>query len=190
MSMKNPAVKLVLELGPLVVFFITNSKYGIFAATAVLMATTVVSLVVSYVLTRRVPIMPLVTAVCVLVFGGLTLYLQNDTFVKVKPTFINLLFASALGAGLFFNRSLIKIALGEVIHLQDEGWRVLTWRFTGFFIFLAGLNEIVWRSFDTDVWVAFKSFGVMPITFLFMMSQIGLLQRYQLQQEITQPSEK
>jgi intracellular septation protein len=187
--MKKGMLKLVLEVGPLVIFFVANGIYGIFVATGVLMVATTSSLVGSMVMLRRLPIMPLVTTVCVLIFGGLTLYLQNDTFIKVKPTFINLLFAGGLGVGLFFRRSFMKIALGEVIHLSDEGWRILTWRWTGFFILLAVLNEIVWRSFPS-YWVAFKSFGVMPITFLFMMTQLGLLQKYQLQQETAQTTEK
>ena len=189
MHTKKGAIKLGLEVGPLIVFFLTNARFGIFAATAVLMGATLASLAGSVLLMRRVPIMPLVTALCVLIFGGLTLYLQNDMFIKVKPTVINLLFASGLGIGLLFGRSMMKIALGEIIHLSDEGWRILTWRWTGFFIFLAILNEIVWRGFEA-YWVAFKSFGVMPITFLFMMAQIGLLQKYQLQQETAQPTEK
>ena len=189
MQVKKGAIKFILELGPLVVFFLTNARFGIFAATGVLMAATLISLAGSMLLMKRLPIMPLVTAACVLIFGGLTLYPQNDTFIKVKPTVVNLLFAGGLGVGLLFGRSLMKIVLGEVIHLSDEGWRILTWRWTGFFIFLAILNEIVWRGFPT-YWVAFKSFGVMPITFLFMMTQIGLLQKYQLQQETAQPTEK
>ena len=183
-------LKLVLEVGPLAVFFLVNGRYGIFTATGVFMVATLASLAGSWLLLRRVPIMPLVTAGCVLVFGGLTLYLQNEVFIKMKPTIVNLLFASALGTGLLFGRSLMKIILGEVIHLHDEGWRLLTLRWTGFFIALAILNEIVWRLFTTETWAAFKLFGVMPITFLFMMSQLGLLQRYQLQQDAAHSSEK
>ena len=186
----NGLLKLALEVGPVAVFFFVNGRYGIFTATAVLMAATLVSLACSLLLLRRVPVMPLVTAGCVLIFGGLTLYLQDEVFIKMKPTIVNLLFASALGIGLLFGRSLMKIMLGEVIHLSDEGWRLLTLRWTGFFIALALLNEFVWRLFSTESWAAFKLFGVMPITFLFMMSQVGLLQRYQLQQEASQPAEK
>ncbi len=182
--------KLALEAGPVAVFFIVNSRYGIFNATGVFMVVTLAALLGSIALFRRVPIMPLVTAACVLVFGGLTLYLQNETFIKMKPTFVNLLFAAALGIGLLFNRPLMKIALGEVIHLRDEGWRILTLRWTGFFIVLAILNEIVWRLFSTESWAAFKLFGVLPISMLFMMSQVGLLQKYQLQHKPAEPAEK
>jgi intracellular septation protein len=182
--------KLALEIGPLGVFFFANSRYGIFAATGAFMVATVISLTLSAVLMKRLPVMPLVTGVFVIVFGGLTLYLQNETFIKVKPTIVNLLFAAALGAGLLFGRSLMKIVLGEVIQLRDEGWRLLTLRWAGFFLALAVLNEIMWRLFSTETWAAFKLFGVMPITFLFMMSQIGLLQKYQLPPEAAQPAEK
>jgi intracellular septation protein len=189
--MKNKGLlKVVLEVGPLGVFFLANWQYGIFAATATLMVATTVALALSVLLLGRVPVMPLVTAGCVLIFGGLTLYLQNEIFMKVKPTVINLLFAGGLGVGLLFGRSFVKIILGEVIQLHEDGWRLLTVRFAIFFVCLAILNEIVWRYFDTATWVAFKSFGIMPITFLFMMSQVGLLQRYQLQQDTAHSSEK
>jgi intracellular septation protein len=188
--MKKGALKLVLEVGPLVVFFLTNYQYGLYTATGVLMAAMVIALGCSFLLLRRVPVMPLVTAACVLVFGGLTLYLEDETFIKVKPTIVNLLFAGGLATGLLFGRSFMKVIMGEVIHLTDEGWRLFTWRWTGFFVALAILNEIVWRLFSTQFWVTFKTFGVMPITFLFMMSQLGLLQKYQLQQEAAQPTEK
>jgi intracellular septation protein len=183
-------IKLVLEVGPLAVFFLVNARFGIFTATGVFMGVTLAALAASLLLLRRVPIMPLITAACVLIFGGLTLYLQNEMFIKMKPTIVNLLFAGGLAVGLMFGRSLMKIALGEVIHLSDQGWRLLTMRWTGFFVFLAILNEIVWRGFSTESWAAFKLFGVMPITFLFMMAQIGLLQKHQLQPETAQPTEK
>ena len=186
----NGLLKLGLEMGPLGFFFVANAQYGIFAATGVFMIATVISLAVSAVMMKRLPIMPLVTGVFVLVFGGLTLYLQNDTFIKIKPTIVNLLFAAALGTGLMVGRPLMKVVLGEAIQLRDEGWRLLTLRWTGFFLALAVLNEILWRGFSTETWAAFKLFGVIPITFLFMMSQIGLLQKYQLAQEASQPAEK
>src|SRR5688572_17601309 len=178
-----PLLKLVLELGPLVVFFLANNRFGIFTATGVFMAVTVVSLIASKLILKKIPIMPLVTGCFVLVFGALTIYLHDDLFIKVKPTIINLLFAVALAGGLYFGRSLMKTLLGDVIKLQDEGWRKLTMRWAAFFLFLAILHEIVWRGFSTDSWVAFKTFGIMPITFLFMMAQIGLLQKYQLPED-------
>jgi intracellular septation protein len=181
-------VKFLLEMGPLGVFFIANSKTDIFIATALFMAATAVSLTLSLIIMKRVPVMPLVTGGFVLVFGALTLYLQNEIFIKMKPTIVNLLFAAALAGGLYFGRSLMKIVLGEVIQLREEGWRKLTLRWTGFFIFLAILNEVMWRGFSTETWAAFKFFGIMPITFLFMMSQIGLLQRYQIESNTAEPA--
>jgi intracellular septation protein len=132
--------------------------------------------------------MPLVTGAFVMVFGGLTLLLQDETFIQMKPTIINLMFAAALTGGLYFGRSLIKIVIGDVIKLQDEGWKKLTARWIIFFILLAVLNEVVWRNFSWDSWVAFKTFGIMPLTMIFMMAQIGLLQKYQIEDDNTEAS--
>jgi intracellular septation protein len=176
----NPLLKLVLEVGPLTIFFVMNGRFGIFYATAAFMVATAASLLASWLLLKRVPILALVTGIFVMVFGFLTIYLQDDTFIKIKPTIVNVLFAAILAAGLYFRRPVLKLALGEVFKLQDEGWRVLTLRWMGFFIFLAILNETIWRNFSTDTWVSFKSFGVMPLTFLFMMSQITLIMKHQI----------
>lgn len=173
-------LKLALELGPLAVFFIANNKFDLFTATAAFMAATVLSLIASRLLLKKIPVMPLVTGVFVLVFGGLTLYLHDEIFIKMKPTIVNLMFAAALAGGLYFGRPLTKIVLEDVIRLQEEGWRKLTVRWAAFFVFLALLNEVVWRNFETSTWVAFKTFGIMPLTMIFMMAQIGLLQKYQL----------
>jgi len=181
-------MKLALELGPLVIFFLTNSQFNLMIATAAFMVATVISLTASRILFRKIPTMPLVSGVFVLVFGGLTLYLQDEIFIKMKPTIVNLLFASALAGGLFFGRLLIKIVLEDVIRLQEEGWRKLTIRWAGFFLFLAVLNEVMWRNFSTDTWVAFKTFGIMPLTMLFMMAQIGLLQKYQIEDDTADAS--
>lgn len=175
-----PLLKLALELGPLVIFFVGNSRFDLFVATAAFMVATVISLIASRLLLKKLPIMPLVTGVFVLVFGGLTLYLHDEMFIKMKPTIVNLLFASALAIGLYFGRPLTKIILEDAIKLQDEGWRILTVRWAAFFVFLAILNEIIWRNFETSTWAAFKTFGVIPISMIFMMAQIGLLQKYQL----------
>lgn len=178
----TPLLKMLLELGPLVIFFLMNSWYGIFYATGVFMVATVISLVASKLLLKRIPILALVTGVFVLVFGALTIYLQNDIFMKVKPTILNFLFATILATGLYFRRPLLKLLLGEVLRLQEEGWRLLTLRWAFFFAFLAVLNEIVWRNFSTDTWVSFKLFGIMPLTFIFMMSQVTLVIQYQLEE--------
>jgi intracellular septation protein len=174
----NPTLKLVLDLGPLLVFFAANSRFGIFAATGAFMAAIVLALAVAYALTRHLPIMPLVTAVVVLVFGTLTLVLHDELFIKVKPTIIYVLFGGVLLVGLAFGKSLLGVVFDSVFHLTEEGWRRLTWRWALFFLALAVLNEIVWRTQTTDVWVSFKVFGVVPLTFLFAALQYPLLTKY------------
>jgi intracellular septation protein len=174
----NPVLKLVLDIGPLVLFFAINAKLGIFNATAVFMAAVLAALVVAYVLTRRVEVMPLVTAVVVLIFGGLTLVLHDDLFIKLKPTIIYVLFGGALVVGLMMGKPLLGIVFDSVFDLTEEGWRKLTWRWALFFFALAILNEIVWRNFSTNVWVSFKLFGVVPLTLLFGALQYPLLQKY------------
>lgn len=172
-------VKMLLELGPLVVFFTVNSYVGIFWGTAAFMVATVVALVAARVTSGRVPIMPLVSGVFVLLFGGLTLVLQDDLFIKMKPTIVNTLFAAILLGGLYFRVALLKHLFGEVFNLTEEGWRVLTLRWALFFVALAIINEIVWRSFTTDFWISFKIWGVMPLTMAFAIAQVGLLKRHE-----------
>jgi len=176
---RKQLIKLVVELGPLIVFFIANSRFGIFAGTGAFMVATVVALAASQALLGRIATMPLVTGVFVLVFGGLTLWLQDDHFIKIKPTIVNGLFAAILIAGLVSGRLFLKIVFGDVMHLSEEGWRILTLRWAIFFVVLAILNEVMWRFFSTDTWVAFKVFGIMPITFLFALAQIGLIKKYE-----------
>lgn len=171
----NPTVKLALELGPLVVFFLLNYKAGIFAATGGFMIATVISLTMSKILLGKIAIMPLVTGVFVMVFGGLTLYLADDLFIKLKPTIVNCIFGSILLGGLAFKVPLLKPLLGDAFPLDDEGWVKMTFRWGLFFFFLALVNEVVWRNFSTDVWVNFKVFGIMPITMLFAGSQVYFL---------------
>lgn len=166
-ELKPQLIKLGLELGPLVLFFILNGRAGIFVATAWFMGAMVVSLVLSWLILKRIAVMPLVTGVVVLIFGGLTLYLQDDTFIKLKPTIVNMLFGGVLLGGLLFGHSLLRYVFGDVYKLRDEGWRILTWRWTIFFFVLALINEIVWRNFSTDFWVAFKVWGIMPLTLIF-----------------------
>jgi intracellular septation protein len=195
----NPLLKLALDLGPLLLFFFANSKpalfepfirpiipaavatgerAGIFVATAVFMVAILVALVVSYALTRRLPMMALVTAVVVVVFGGLTLVLQDELFIKLKPTIIYLLFAGTLFGGMLFRKPLLALVFDQMFHLTEEGWRKLTIRWALFFLALAVLNEIVWRTQSTDTWVTFKVFGVLPLTFAFAMLQYPLLVKY------------
>ena len=179
-ALKDQLLKLAVEVGPLVVFFVVNARAGIFWGTGVFMGATVLSLIASRILFGRIPVMPLVTGVCVMVFGGLTLWLQDDHFIKIKPTIVNALFAGALFIGLLAGQSLLRVIFGEVFRLTDEGWRKLTLRWAFFFAFLAVLNEVVWRSFTTDTWVSFKVFGVMPLTMAFAVAQVGLLRQYEL----------
>ena len=174
----NPFVKLALDIGPLILFFVVNAKGGIFAATAAFMAAVVVALVVSYVLIRRFPVMTVVSAVIVMVFGGLTIFLHDDTFIKMKPTLIYLLFAGVLGGGLLLRKPLLSIVFDSVFHLTDEGWRKLTIRWAVFFLLMAVLNEIVWRTQSTDFWVSFKLFGFVPLTFLFAIAQLPLMKKH------------
>jgi intracellular septation protein len=177
----GPVLKFALDLGPLAVFFFANAQADIFVATGAFMVAILVSLAVTYSIERRLPILPVVTAVMVLAFGSLTLILNDETFIKLKPTIANVLIAAALFAGLAIGRPFLKIVLGTVFELNDEGWRKLTWRWAWFFLFLAVLNEIVWRNTSSDVWVNFKVFGIMPLTILFSLSQLRMLQRYKIE---------
>jgi intracellular septation protein len=179
-ELKPQLIKLALELGPLLVFFFVNARLDIFAATAWFMGAMVLSLGLSWLILKRIAVMPLVTGAVVLVFGTLTLLLQDDTFIKMKPTIVNSLFAITLLGGLLFGQSLLKYVFGEVYKLKPEGWRKLTINWGLFFVFLAISNEVVWRMFDTDFWVAFKVWGIMPITVVFSMLQLPLLTRYAL----------
>lgn len=174
----RPAVKLLLELGPLVVFFFANSRGDLFVATGAFMTATVISLTLSWILMRRLPIMPVVSGVVVLVFGGLTLALQDELFIKLKPTIVNLLFAGALFTGIAFNKPLLAIVFDAAFELTHRGWMKLSLRWAWFFVFLAVVNEVVWRTQTTDFWVAFKVWGIMPITMVFAVAQAPLLQRY------------
>jgi intracellular septation protein len=172
--------KLVIELGPLLVFFATNALAGIYAGTAAFMAATVISLAASRILHQKVPVMPLVSGVIVLVFGGLTLYLQDETFIKLKPTIVYSMFAVLLAAGLMLKKPLLELLFGSAFSLTEEGWRKLTVRWIVFFFAMAIVNEFVWRNFSTDTWVSFKAFGFLPLTLLFTFAQLPLLQRHGL----------
>jgi intracellular septation protein len=170
-------IKLGLDLLPLGVFFGTNLTLGIFWATGLCMVASVVSLAASRLLLKRLPVMALVTAVGVLVLGTLTIWLHNDIFIKIKPTIVNTLFAAALLGGLYFNQLFVKTLLQDAIALTDEGWRKLQFRWGFFFVFLALLNEVVWRTCTTNVWSASK-FANIPLTFVFMVAQIGLFKQF------------
>jgi len=174
------AAKLAIELGPLLVFFSANAAAGIYVATATFMAVTLIALGVAWWRYHKVPVMPLVSGVVVLVFGTLTLYLHDDTFIKLKPTIVYLTFAAFLGVGLLFKKPVLELLLGSVFNLTEAGWRKLTARWALFFIAMAVLNEIVWRNASTNAWVSFKAFGFLPLTFLFALAQMPLMQRYDI----------
>ncbi|RWJ38365.1 MAG: septation protein A [Mesorhizobium sp.] len=192
----NPLLKMVLELGPLMVFFFANARsawltqkfpalaeFGgpIFVATGLFMAATAIALIASWLLTRTLPIMPMVSGVVVFVFGALTLYLQDDIFIKMKPTIVNMLFGGVLLGGLFFGKSLLGYVFDSAFSLDADGWKKLTFRWGLFFLFLALVNEVVWRNFSTDAWVTFKVWGIMPITLLFTFRQMPLIMRHSLE---------
>ena len=195
----SPLARLAIEAGPLVVFFVTNATFGggggedgtdggaggggIFVATGAFMVAMTLSLVASWRLERRLPPMPLITTVFVLVFGGLTLWLEDDVFIKLKPTIVNLLFATILAVGLWLRRPFLKIAFESAFRLTDEGWRRLTLRWIVFFVLLAALNELVWRTTSTDTWVTFKVFGILPLTLAFGATLLPLIRRHELAPE-------
>lgn len=177
-ELRPQLIKMALELGPLVVFFIVNSRADIFSGTAWFMGAMVLSLVLSWLLLKRIAIMPLVTGVVVLIFGGLTLWLHDDTFIKIKPTIVNSLFGLVLLGGMLFGQSLLKYVFGDVYKLKPKGWTILTMRWGIFFFVLAVLNEVVWRTQSTDFWVAFKVWATMPLTVVFAALQLPVLTKY------------
>lgn len=182
-SEQSVALKLLIEIGPLLIFFGVNAYHGIFAGTAAFMVATVVSLGFAWSRYHKVPVMPLASAVVVLIFGGLTIYLQDETFIKLKPTIVYSAFAALLLAGLVAQKPVLALLFGPVFNLTDEGWRRLTVRWAVFFVLMAVLNEFVWRNFSTDIWVSFKAFGLLPITLVFAMAQVPLMQRYGMPEE-------
>jgi intracellular septation protein len=203
----SPGLKLMLDLGPLLVFvlgyfkpqwftpllsrvlpdsLLTGEHVGIFVATTLFIPATLAALAASYAMTRHLPVMPVVTAIIVVVFGGLTLFLQDEDFIKLKPTIVYLLFAAALLGGLAFKKPLLGMVFDSAFSLTDEGWRKLTLRWGLFFVAMAVLNEFVRHRYSTDVWVSFKAFGFLPLTMIFALAQFPLLQKYAVQE----PSEK
>jgi intracellular septation protein len=184
----NPLVKLALELGPLIVFFAANARWNIFVGTAAFMAAVLAAFAASYLLTRRLPLMALVSAAVVVVFGGLTLALHDAVFIKLKPTIIYALFGMILLGGLAAGKSLLAVVFDQMFNLTEEGWRKLTLRWGVFFFAMAALNELVWRTQSTETWVTFKAFGVLPLTFLFAATQYRLLMRHEARAEDAPPA--
>ena len=173
--------KLLIDIGPLAVFFIFYTRSGLQASILPFMVATVIAVLFSYILEKKIPIMPTAGAAIVLLFGGLTIYFDNEVFFKMKPTIINLLFAIILYLGILINKPLLKYLLGAALKLEEVGWKILTQRWIGFFIALAILNEIIWRTQSTDLWVNFKVFGILPITFIFTLTQFSLIKKYQIE---------
>jgi intracellular septation protein len=178
----NPLVKILIEAGPLIAFFLANWLGGIFWATGIFMAAIVLALALSWILTRKLAIMPLISAGFVAVFGVLTLWLHDETFIKVKVTLINALFGVVLLGGLFFRQTFLKFVMGEAIKMTDEGWRALTIRWGIFFLFVAVANEVVWRMVSTDTWVNFKV-ALLPVTVVFALSQAPMMTKHMIQDE-------
>jgi intracellular septation protein len=177
----SPALKVLVEAGPLIAFFLANWKAGIFWGTGIFMAATAAALAVSWAMTRRLAIVPLIGAGFVAIFGALTLWLHDDTFIKLKVTLINALFGTVLLGGLVFGQVLLKFVLGEAIRMPDQAWRTLTIRWGVFFYFLALLNEFVWRTQSTETWVSFKVFGLLPLTLVFALAQGPFMARHMIE---------
>lgn len=181
--------KMILDLAPLLIFFAAYMATDIYVATAVLMTATVVSMIVSRLWLGHISVTLILTTVLVVGFGALTLWLNDPSFIKMKPTMVNLLFAGALGAGLFTGRNFLQLLLGQAFRLTEEGWRKLTYRWIGFFLAMAVLNEIVWRNFSEATWASFKVFGILPITIIFAMLQVGLIQRHGIENTDNTPAQ-
>jgi intracellular septation protein len=179
-AVPHPLFKLATELGPLLIFFGALVKFDLFVATAAFMVAIVAAIIVSYVVVRHVPLMAIVSAVIVLVFGTLTLVLHDETFIKMKPTIIYSLFGLILGGGLLFHKSFIAIMFDQMFNLTPAGWRALTFRWAMFFFAMAALNEVIWRTQSTNVWGAFKAFGALPITMVFALLQMPLINRHSI----------
>ena len=177
--------RLLLDLGPLIVFFAGFKYLGIFGATAAFMAAVLLSLCVGFVLEKRLSPMPLFTAILVVIFGGLTLYLKNDMFIKMKPTVLYAFFGATLIGGLWFKRLFIKYVFAQAFELDETGWRQLTWRWGSFFLLLAVLNEAVWRNASTAAWVSFKVWGIIPLIFLFALAQTPFVMKHHIEPEKT-----
>ena len=183
--MYRPLVKFTTDFGPLLIFFIIyfNNDHNLKVAIPPFIVATLISLLVIYFLEKKIPMVPLLSGILITLFGGLTIYFDNKIFFYMKPTIINLLFAVVLFFGKYFTQKpLLKIFFQNAFNLKDEGWKKLNYRWIGFFIFVAILNEIVWRTQSEAFWVNFKVWGLLPISFLFAASQFPLINKYKLKQ--------
>jgi intracellular septation protein len=179
----KPFPKFLIEFGPLIAFFLANWKAGVFWGTGIFMAATAVALIISYMLQGKVAKFLLFSAIFVGIFGGLTLYLHDDTFIKVKVTLINALLGGALLGGLYYGKYFLKYIIGEAVQMPDHAWRTLTLRWGAFFFIIAAVNEAVWRNVSTDTWVNFKVFGVLGLSLVFALANIPFMSKYMADDE-------
>ena len=179
----KPMPKYLVEFGPLLAFFIGNWRGGVFWGTGIFMAATAVALLVSWLLTRKIAKFPLFSAIFVGIFGGLTIYLHDDTFIKVKVTLINLFFGATLLGGLYFGRTFLKTVMGEAVNLPEAAWRTLTVRWGVFFFVIAGVNELIWRNVSTDMWINFKVFGMLGLTLVFALANAPFMARHMIEED-------
>ena len=183
--MNRPLTKFLVDFGPLLVFFIIyfNSGQNLKLAIPPFIIATIIALLIIYILEKRIPMVPLISGILITLFGGLTLYFDNKIFFYMKPTIINILFAGVLFFGKYFTKkSLLKIFFQNSLNIKDEGWEKLNYRWICFFIFVAILNEIVWRTQSEVFWVNFKVWGLLPISFVFAASQVPLINKYKLKE--------
>ena len=180
MEQKGSLIKSLIEIIPLILFFIVNAKYGIIFATKTFVITTLIALIISYLYFKKISTLLLITTFLVLIFGGLTIFFKDPTFIKLKPTIVYFLFSLFLFVGLALKKNFLQIYLSNLIKINDTGWNILTKRWGIFFLLMALLNETIWRNFSTDFWVAFKVFGFLPLTIIFTLLQQNLIKKYSI----------
>ena len=180
MEQKGSLIKSLIEIIPLILFFIVNAKYGIIFATKTFVITTLIALIISYLYFKKISTPLLITTFLVLIFGGLTIFFKDPTFIKLKPTIVYFLFSLFLFLGLALKKNFLQIYLSNLIKINDTGWNILTKRWGIFFLLMALLNETIWRNFSTDFWVSFKVFGFLPLTIIFTMLQQSLIKKYSI----------
>lgn len=177
-SLPNHKLKTFIDIAPLVIFFMCFKYYDIFTATAVLMGLSIISTIYLYYMERKIPWVPLITTIFIVLLGGMTILFKDESFIKIKLTVVNGILAAILLAGYLKGKGLLKYVFGAAMNMPDTAWRQFSLRWAVFFIFLAILNEIIWRSYSTPIWVNYKAFGVLGLTFLFMISQYPFLKKY------------
>ena len=180
MEQKGSLIKSLIEIIPLILFFIANAKYGIIFATKTFVITTFIALIISYLYFKKISTLLLITTFLVLIFGGLTIFFKDPTFIKLKPTIVYFLFSLFLFLGLALKKNFLQIYLSNLIKINDTGWNILTKRWGIFFLLMALLNETIWRNFSTDFWVSFKVFGFLPLTIIFTLLQQNLIKNYSI----------